>query len=310
MEEWAVEEWKEAQFKEDMMDIDIIRYFGAAYVMESKLSPKEKCTLIDYVKEAEWDQILNLVFNGSAPTRELTVNEQYVLEAQAENFIFPLIAKYMAEGKRKGRKRPTRKEKMVAASMKAKVGAGSASEEEAKKAPKPKAKPKSKKFDPKKFKGTPFETEPAVDPGKPKTTKTKPTSPKEDLGSVYTKTKEYAKSGFKRVKTEVPKHAPIVKRYVKGASVAVLVAAATAAGHRIYKVYLSKAARQCRRLSGPERRSCIVKHRKAGLQAKLQSYSKAKGDCAGSKNPERCRRDLDTKIKKVKYKMGTLYTRY
>ena len=155
MEDWpAEEEWaelKEAQFKEDMMDIDTIRYFGAAYVMESKLLPKEKCDMIDYVREAEWDQILNLVFNGRIPARKLTINEQYILEAQAENFIYPLIVKYMAEGKRKGRKTPTRKEKIAAAS---------AASTKAKKAP------ESSKIQ-------------------------KPTTPKEDIGVVYTKTNKF-----------------------------------------------------------------------------------------------------------------------
>ena len=312
MEEWAAEEWKEAQFKEDMMDIDIIRYFGAAYVMESDLSPKEKCDLIDYVKEAEWDQVLNLVFNGSPPSRKLTINEQYILEAQAENFIYPLIAKYMVEGTKERRRKLTRKEKIAAGKAKAKFGGGSATKAEVKSAPEPpKAKPKPKVIKTK----TKAPTSP-----KPKAIKTKtkaptapkpkaPTTPKEDLGVIYTKTKGLGKEGYKRAKSGAIKQLPIAKRYIKGGSVAVLIAAATAAGHRIYKVYLSKAARQCGGLSGPEKRNCIVKHKKVGLQAKMQSYAKAKTDCAGSKNPQRCQRDLDTKIKKVKYKMGTLYSR-
>ena len=84
--------------------------------MESDLSPKDKCNLIDYVKEAQWDEILNLVFNGSPPTRKLTINEQYILEAQAENFIYPLILRYMTERK----KTSSRKERQQARTAKEK----------------------------------------------------------------------------------------------------------------------------------------------------------------------------------------------
>lgn len=290
MVEWEVVEWRVAQFKEDMMDIDTIRYFGAAYIMESNLAPKEKCDMIDYVKEAEWDQILNLVFNGTKPTRKLTINEQYILEAQAENFIYPLIFKYMSEGKRKGRKKPTRQEKQAASAVKAKFGAGTATASEVKTAPvPPKSKPKTK-----------------TTPNPPKV---KTRTPKEDLLAGYGKGKEYGKELYVKSKTGVIKHAPAVKRYLKGGSVVVLIAAATAAGHRVYKIYLSKAARQCKGFSGPERRSCIVRFKKAGLQAKMNAYVKAKNDCAGSKDPERCRSQLDIKIKKVRYKAGTLYSR-
>ena len=83
------------------MDLDTVRYFGAAYVMESSLPPKEKCKLIDYIKEATWDEVLNLVLNGQKSTRKLTINEQYVLEAQAENKIYPLILRYLSEAPKK-----------------------------------------------------------------------------------------------------------------------------------------------------------------------------------------------------------------
>jgi hypothetical protein len=261
----------------------------------------------DYVKEAEWDQILNLVFNGTKPTRKLTINEQYILEAQAENFIYPLILRYMSEGKRKGRKKPTRQEKQAASAVKAKFGAGTATASEVKSAPvspKPKTTPTPKP----KTTPTPKETPKPKLETKPPKVKTR-TTPKEDLLAGYQKGKEFGKTKYQKGKQFGIKHASVAKRYLKGGSVIVLIAAATAAGHRVYKIYLSKAARQCKGFSGPERRSCIVKFKKAGLQAKMNAYAKAKNDCAGSKNPERCRSQLDIKIKKVRYKAGTLYSR-
>jgi len=266
------------------MDIDTIRYFGAAYIMESNLLAKEKCDMIDYVKEAEWDQILNLVFNGTKPSRKLTINEQYILEAQAENFIYPLIFRYMSEGK--GRKKLTKKEKQEAGSIKQKFGGGSPTPSEVKAAataPKSTPETKSPKF--------------------------KTTTPKEDLLKGYSKGKELGKTSYAKLRSGATKHAPTAKRYLKGGSVVVLVAAASAAGHRVYKIYLSKAARQCKGFSGPERRNCIVRFKKAGLQAKMNAYVKARNDCPGSKNPEKCRSQLDIKIKKVRYKSGTLYSR-
>lgn len=305
-EEWA-EEWKAGQFKEDMMDIDIIRYFGAAYIMESDLPPKEKCNMIDYVKEAKWDEILNLVFNGNKPSRKLTINEQYILEAQAENFIYPLIFKYMSEGNRKGRKKPTRKEKQAAAAAKAKFGSGSPTPLEVKKAPVTAAK-KVKKTVQKIAKEAPPASGKKVQKAAKQVEKASVQIDKA-AGAVLTKTKEYAEKGFKGTKKGYYKYKPGAKRYAVGASVLVLIASATAAAHRVYKIYLTKAARDCKGRSGSERRDCIVRYRKTGYQAKINTYAKARSDCAASKNPERCKRHLDDKIKKAKYKIATLYSR-
>ncbi len=221
------------------MDIDIIRYFGAAYVMESNLAPKEKCNLIDFIKEAEWDQILNLVFNGNPPSRKLTINEQYILESQAENFVYPLVLRYMTEAK--GKKFSTQIDK--------------------------------------------------------------------DLGQFWTSTKGKFKDLGEKGKKKGKQSAPYVKRFGKLATGALILAAATAAGHRIYKSYLQKAARQCSKLGRTEKRECIVRIRKQGYQAKLNAYIKARSDCSHSKNPPRCQRLIDNKIKRVKYKMGTLHSR-
>lgn len=297
------------------MDIEIIRYFGAAYVMESNLQPKEKCNLIDYIKEAEWDEVLNLVFNGNKPNRKLTINEQYILEAQAENYVYPLILRYLSE--RKKDKKKTRKDKAAAGGSKR----PSAYQQRKMK------KQSEKVFDPKKAKSDPRTLppdKPAIDPkatknvGKKAKDVAKDVGKKEgdvikhaksDLDVVYTNTKEKIKSGGKYIAKKGRSIAPGVKRYTVGGGALVLIAAATAAGHRVYKLYLTQAARQCKNLSGPEKRACIVKHRKAGYQAKMNSYIKARSDCGKTNNPERCQRELNNKIKKVKYKMGTLYSR-
>ena len=313
-EEWAEKwaEWKAAQFKEDTMDIDIIRYFGAAYVMESELPPKEKCDMIDYIKEAEWDQILNLVFNGNKPTRKLTVNEQYILEAQAENFIYPLIFRYMSEGNRKGRKKPTRREKQAASALKSKFGGGSATSGEVEKAPvkavKKVVKTISSKKAPVKKVVEKVPVKKTVQKAAEKAEKAT-TQIDRAAGTILTKTKQYAEKGYEGTKRGIVKYGPRAKRYAVGGSVIVLVAAATAAGHRIYKLHLTQAGRECKGRSGPERRDCIVRHRKAGYQAKINVYTKARNDCRSSKNPERCQRHLDIKIKKVRYKIATLYSR-
>lgn len=331
MEEWAVEEWKAVQFKEDMMDIDTIRYFGAAYVMESNLPPKEKCNLIDYIKEAEWDQILNLVFNGDPPSRKLTVNEQYILEAQAENFIYPLILKYMTEVKRnKKSNREKRREYKSGQSVTAKQKGMTYKERMAKAkeklAAKAKVQPSKKvtivkvsKDAAKKLRTTAEKTkdtakvaaDAAGDAVKAAPQKAVPftTQVNQDAGQVWTSTKETVRKGGVKAREVGRKASPFLKKAGKGGSIILLIAAATAAGHRIYRIFVEKAARQCKGLKGPERRSCIVRLRKAGYQAKINSYIKAKNDCRGTKDPARCVRHIDDKIKRVKYKMGTLYSR-
>jgi len=215
------------------MDIEIIRLFGASYIMESDLAVKEKDKLVDYVREAEWDQILNLVFNGSPPNRKLTVNEQYILEAQAESHIYPLILRYIVtEG------------------------------------------------------------------------------PKEDAEKIYTKTKDKVVDYSKKGQAAYKKHSGSVIKGSKRIGILVVIAAATAAGHRVYKMYLTKAGKSCKGLRGSQKRDCVVKFKKAAYQAKLNSYMKAKSDCRKTRNPERCQRALDTKVKKMKYKIATLYSRH
>jgi len=325
MEEWVVVEWKAVQFKEDMMDIDTIRYFGAAYVMESNLPPKEKCNLIDYIKEAEWDQILNLVFNGDPPSRKLTVNEQYILEAQAENFIYPLILKYMTEVKRnKKSNREKRREYKSGQSVTAKQKGMTYKERMAKAKEKlaAKAKPstlttsKVVKDTTKVVKDKVADTakvaaDAAGDAVKAAPQKAVPftTQVNQDVGQVWTSTKETVRKGGVKAREVGRKASPFLKKAGKGGSIILLIAAATAAGHRVYRIFVDKAARQCKGLKGPERRSCIVRLRKAGYQAKINSYIKAKNDCRGTKDPGRCVRHIDDKIKRVKYKMGTLYSR-
>ena len=200
--------------------------------------------------------------NGQKSTRKLTINEQYVLEAQAENKIYPLILRYLSEAPKK----------------------------------RPKGKPKSK----------------------PQVITTKGTTQKakggmetiaSDVDKGYRYIKKQVGKGAEYGKELSSKYGRRVVRFTGKVGVAVLVAAATAAAHRVYKIYLSKAGRACSGLGGPERRTCIVKYKKAGYQAKLNSYVKAKTDCAKSTNPEKCQRDLDHKIKKVKYRIGTLYSR-
>ena len=213
------------------MDIDIIRLFGAAYIMESDISPEEKHKLIDYVKEADWDQILNLVFNGRPPDRKLTINEQYILEAQAENYIYPMILKYLISEKEK---------------------------------------PWTK-----------------------------------DAGQIYTQTKDWAKRQGKKGAKAYEKHKGTVLKHTKRVGYVILIAAVTAAAHRSYKMYLTKAARACKGKKGTDKRDCMVKFQKAAYQAKINAYAKARGDCGKTSNPEKCKRKLDTKIKKVKYRLSS-----
>ena len=304
------------------MDIDIIRYFGAAYVMESELPPKEKCNLIDYIKEAEWDQILNLVLTGSKPDRKLTVNEQYILEAQAENHIYPLVFRYLTERK-KGKKK-TRKEKMAAGAEKR---PSAYQRRQAKKQA-------GKAFDPKTFRAGPElgPDPPAVDPNRPKAQNKKKKAPKPEVvktkgtavraskeaGVVPQQVKQDVAGGYRWIRGQAVKGGEAAKevagkipgkKIMRGTGVLLLIAAATAAGQRVYKSYLTQAARQCKGISGPEKRNCMVKFRKAGYQAKINSYVKARADCNNSKDPARCKRILDAKIKRVKYRMNTLYSR-
>ena len=87
-------------------------------------------------------------------------------------------------------------------------------------------------------------------------------------------------------------------------------AAGSAAAYQVYKKYMSKAARNCKGKSGMDKRNCMVAFQKKGLQAKANTLQTLKSHCSKSKSPGKCNQKYDSKIKKIRYKIATLHSKY
>jgi len=222
-----------------VMDTDTLKVFAITYIMEQEnVDIKTKCHFVKFVKEAEQDEILHLIFNGRMPKENLNEADRFVLRSQAENFIFPLIHEESGD---------------------ITINLGDIGEKI-------------------KVKG--------------------------EQG------KEYATKKYNIAKAKAMKYGKRIRPYAKGVGVAVIVAAVTASAYQIYKRTMSAAARSCRGKKGNEKRNCMVVFHRKALQLKLATLQKLRSECNNSKNPQKCKNQLDAKIKKVRYKIATLQSKY
>jgi len=221
------------------MDISVIRVFASTYIFEQKdIVPEVKCKLIDFVKEAESDEILHLIFNGSIAENELNDANRFVLRSQAESHIYPLI---------------------VEASLLAEASI---------------------------------------------------TVDADGVVRALGKKVDQAKSGVGKAYKDIGTFATKHKRKSKIIGVTSLVAAGAAASHAVYKRYMTKAARSCSGKKGMDRRNCVVAFRKKALQAKVSALQSISGKCSQTKNPSSCKKKYDAKIKKIRYKISILHSKY
>jgi len=215
------------------MDIGTIQVFASTYIYEQEIPAQVKCELIDFVKEADGDEILHLIFNGAKPDHALNDAERFVLRSQGEYHIYPLI---MMED--------------------------------------------TITFD---FDGT--------------------------MRVAGEKIKQ-ATSAVGRGAKEVERFAKKYKKPSMRVGVTALLAAGAAASHEIYKRYLSQAARSCSGKNGMDKRNCMVAFRKKALQGKIVMLQKVSGNCTKTKNPGRCKKKFEAKIKKIRYRISILHSKY
>jgi hypothetical protein len=98
---------------------------------------------------------------------------------------------------------------------------------------------------------------------------------------------------------------------IQTGATATLAAAAIAAlvitvSYKVYKRFLSKAARMCKNLGGDAKTSCMNKYKRDSLKAQLGEIQKGKSICKKSKDPGKCVLKLDKKIHKIKVKLGAV----
>jgi hypothetical protein len=93
---------------------------------------------------------------------------------------------------------------------------------------------------------------------------------------------------------------------VTAVGVTLLVGMGAFLSYKIYKRFLSKAARACKKLGSKEKTSCIVKYRINGYREQIKGLTAAKGLCNKTKKPKKCTSKIDLKIRKIKAKLGEL----
>jgi len=88
----------------------------------------------------------------------------------------------------------------------------------------------------------------------------------------------------------------------KIAAYAAIPAAAGVAAFKIWKNYLSKAAKACK--GAPDKESCMARYKETAMQAQLQKLQDAKKDCSSSSSPEKCMAKIDKMIAKKQAKLA------
>jgi hypothetical protein len=89
----------------------------------------------------------------------------------------------------------------------------------------------------------------------------------------------------------------------KKVAIGVVIAAALYASYKIYKNYLSKAARSCKGKSGLDKQNCMAKFKSGAAKAQISQLKTSTNLCNKSNNPQLCREKILAKIKKLEGKL-------
>lgn len=85
-----------------------------------------------------------------------------------------------------------------------------------------------------------------------------------------------------------------------------ILAGAITSGMKIYRNYLSKAARQCSGFSGEQKQACMRKNEIRAISAQIATISRNKSLCSKADNPLKCKNKLDNQIYKLKLKIRAI----
>ena len=78
------------------------------------------------------------------------------------------------------------------------------------------------------------------------------------------------------------------------------------AGAKIYKRFFSQAAKACGGQSGAAKTQCMNKYKKQAIMKQAAAIQSASGTCAKSKNPEKCKAGVATKVQSLKAKAANI----
>ena len=115
---------------------------------------------------------------------------------------------------------------------------------------------------------------------------------------------EYTAGGVTYVSGGASTAQTIFNNTNKEVAVAALIALVLAASYKVYRDYLSKAAKACKGKQGADKRNCMSEFKKKARKAKVMAMQKNISKCSRTKNPSECKRKLQAKIAMEKAKMG------
>lgn len=87
---------------------------------------------------------------------------------------------------------------------------------------------------------------------------------------------------------------PGTKKIVAGGALALLV---ISLAFLVYRRFMSKAAKACKKFKGEERKECIKKYREKAKQLKVQTLMQNRKVCSKTKNPQKCVEKINKKLR-------------
>jgi len=85
--------------------------------------------------------------------------------------------------------------------------------------------------------------------------------------------------------------------------VGALVAMWTFRAISLYRMYFNEATRACKKYKGQAKECCIAKFKVRALQIQINELKKGLPECRKSKNPEKCKKLLTSKITNIQKKL-------
>ncbi len=74
----------------------------------------------------------------------------------------------------------------------------------------------------------------------------------------------------------------------------------------VYKRFYSKAAKACNNKGGALKTSCMNKYKRDAMKKQVSDLAKGSTACSKTKDPAKCKQKIQTKIRRLKSKLGTL----
>lgn len=80
--------------------------------------------------------------------------------------------------------------------------------------------------------------------------------------------------------------------------------------YKLYKEYLTKAARECETMEGRDKTLCMTKYKMEATRAQMEKLRKGLSKCEEAKYPQKCRQKLQQKIEKLQGKYKELQKKF